>query len=69
MEEKKTRKDQRKSSETTTKQVANGNKSMSINNYFECKRTKCYNQKTKSIRMDKKPKPIYMLPTRDSLQT
>ena len=49
MKESKRRKDQRKSVETTTKQVKNDNKYVSINNYFECKWSKCSKQKLKEF--------------------
>ena len=40
------RKKQRKYIETTMKQVTNGNKYTSINNYFEYKCPRCSNRKT-----------------------
>ena len=53
MKERKTRKDKRKSSKTTTKQIIKCNKYIAITNYFECKWTKWFNQKTQGDRMDK----------------
>ena len=42
---------------------------MHINNYFKCKWIKYSNQKTHSGWMDPKTRPIYMLSTRNPLQT
>ena len=36
-----------------------GNKYISINSYFECKWTKCFNQRHRGDRMDKITTPIY----------
>ena len=38
-----------------------------INNYFKCKWTKHSYQKTQGDGMDKKSRPIYMLPSRDQI--
>ena len=40
-----------------------------MNNYFKCKWVKCSNQKTQAGWMDTKTRPIYMLSTRNPLQT
>ena len=40
-----------------------------INNLFKCKWIKCSNQKTQTGWMDTITRPIYMLPTRKSLQS
>ena len=45
-EETKRRKEQRRTTKTTIKQLTNGNKYITITNYFKCKWTKCTNQKT-----------------------
>ena len=69
IKQRRTRKDQRKSSETTTKQIKNNNKYISINNYSEYKWTKCSSQKPYGDIEDEKIRLIYVLPTRDSFQT
>ena len=57
------------------KSIKNGKTSnrMALNSYLaiitECKWTKCSNQKTKGVRMDKKTRPMYMLPIRGSFST
>ena len=40
-----------------------------INNYFKCKWIKFSNQRTQTGWMDKKTRPVYMLSTRNPLQT
>ena len=47
----------------------NGNRIILINNYLKCKWVECPNQKTKTGWMDTKTRPLYMLFTRDPLQT
>ena len=45
-----------------------GNRNIHIDNYLKHKRTKCSNQKTQSGCTGTKTGPVYILPTRDSLQ-
>ena len=46
----------------------NDNRNIYINDYFKCKWIKRCNQRTWTVWMDTKTRPIYMLSTRDSLQ-
>ena len=50
------------------RKINGDSKYIPINNYFECKWTKCPNPKTQGDRMDKNARPISMLPTRTCLQ-
>ena len=54
---------------TTPNNLKNGNRNIYINNYFKCKWIKCSNQKTQTGWMDTKAIPIYVLSTRNPLQT
>ena len=47
----------------------NGAKFIFCSTHSKCQWTKSPNEKTQGIRMDKKTKPLYMLPTRDSSKT
>ena len=49
--------------------IKNGNSNIYMNNYFKCKWIKCSNQKTQTSWMDTNTRPVYMLSTRNPLQT
>ena len=54
---------------TKPKHLENGNRNIHIDNYLKCKWIKCSNQKTQARWMDTNTRHIYMLSTRDPLQT
>lgn len=68
-EKNKTRKKSNKPSrfQKRTKMTTNGNEHISINILFKYKGIKCSPEKTGDW-MDKRIRPIHMLPTRDSLE-
>ena len=67
-ESKRSRKKQRGTTKQSENNEQNCNKYIPVNNYSKCKWTKFSNQKTQNGWIDTKTKPIYILPTRDSLQ-
>ena len=53
--------------ENTPKIRNKSNNYTPFNNHFTCQWTKCFNQNHKVSDWIKKPKPMYMLPTTDSV--
>ena len=53
----------------TPNNYENGNRNIHIDNYLKREWIKCSNQKTQAHSTDTKTRPIYMLSTRDPLQT
>ena len=67
-EESKRRKEQRRATKTTIKQVTKW-QICTYKNCFEHKWTKCFNQNIYDDRVDEKARPNYMLPPRDPFHT